>query len=725
MNYFDGLGLNREPFSNSPDPDLFYRSKNHMECLQQMEIAVRLRRGLNVVTGDVGAGKTTLCRQLIRVLGHEESIETFLLLDPYFKDPLDFLRNLNMIFGVPEERIEGNFPKLKENLREFLRQRGEDQNRIITLIVDEGQKITGECMELLRELLNFETNAFKLLQIIIFAQKEFDQMLKDRPNLADRVNFHFYLEPLDYAETKRMIETRLGLCSKDARPPELFTGPALWSIYRKSQGFPRKIVQLCHKALLLMAASGKKQAGYFTIARAAKGIGPSPWTVKKGLAWAGAMLWLILPAWIILGGFTADIRKLYDDVMEGRLLSGVTAHEEHVPAAVVVAEPEEGGSAGASLADKPLEPLFKEAVPEEDASQRAARLAGLPAPVPAQSGTGTGPALTPLAPDDESAPEMRTAGDIETPGKTVVDEPRIPAAVEVAPAGVAEKVAEKVAEDAAGKVGRPAKGEFSQDEIIEIVGSPAAAPEQDAGHAAAELAGVGENGGKPAAESLAAAGAPGAPGEPGTGNTAETYAMAEAGPVKIAEAPSGNAPEQSPPGFLGSVPMQKGWVVSLRAAKVYGSGGKRILSMFSGANPEIENLDQVRPGQSLHFPAIVAAAPASGSCLVRVGRTDALDMAFAYLSQARANWPELTLFAHFNPAEGLIFDVVLDKIFADRAAAGRAAAALPADLAGKAVIVESFEPGTVFYTDLGLPEPTQLAPKSEEKAVAHNDSVNS
>ncbi len=724
MDYFEGLGLNREPFSNSPDPDLFYRSKNHMECLQQMEIAVRLRRGLNVVTGDVGTGKTTLCRQLIRVLGHEESIETFLMLDPYFKDPLDFLRSLNLLFGVPDDRIEGSYPRLKENLREFLRKRGVDNNRIITLIVDEGQKITGECLELLRELLNFETNAFKLLQIVIFAQKEFNVMLKDRPNLADRVNFHFFLEPLDHAETKRMIETRLGLCSKDARAPELFTGAALWSIYRRSGGFPRKIVQLCHKALLLMAASGKKQAGFFTVARASRGIGPSPWTLKRGLVWAGALLWLIIPAWIIIGGFTPQIKRTFNDVVNGRLFHAAALQQEHVPAAVAVAESPSPAQPSTRLVDKPLGPLFEEAVPEEDATQRAARLAGLPVAKAPES-----PA-NPEADGNVAIDGKKQAGTAETlefapAGATPGEAVHVPAAVEVAAAGAAQpepspESAVKPIPQAPDATAASRKPDFSNAEIIEIVGAPVKTPETAA---------------------TSAAGA--SPGEPAPAQEASGAALSaeELAGVKAADAAAsesavsgenaGSRPDgrtsltAAPPGFLGDVAMQKGWVISLRAAKVYGSGGKRILSMFSGANPEIEDLDAVRPGQVLHFPAIIAGAPPAGSSLVRVGRADSLDMAFAYLSQARADWPELTLFAHFSPTQGLIFDVVMDKIFADRASAGRAAASLPQELAGKAVIVDSFEPGSVFYTDLGQPETAPLMPRSEEKAVAHNDSVKS
>ena len=89
MDYFKILNLSREPFSNSPDPDhFFFNSWQHVDCLQKVELAVRLQRGLNVVIGDVGTGKTTLCRRLIRNFANEIGIETHLILDPYFSTPV-------------------------------------------------------------------------------------------------------------------------------------------------------------------------------------------------------------------------------------------------------------------------------------------------------------------------------------------------------------------------------------------------------------------------------------------------------------------------------------------------------------------------------------------------------------------------------------------------------------------------------------------------------------
>jgi len=91
MEYYRTFHLEREPFSNSPDPGLFFNSKQHLHALQQLEIAIRLKRGLNVVTGDVGTGKTTISRQLIQKISTDPAIQYALVLDPGYEDPAQFL----------------------------------------------------------------------------------------------------------------------------------------------------------------------------------------------------------------------------------------------------------------------------------------------------------------------------------------------------------------------------------------------------------------------------------------------------------------------------------------------------------------------------------------------------------------------------------------------------------------------------------------------------------
>lgn len=265
MDYFSIIQLTKEPFSNSPDPEYFFQSRQHVECLQKLELSLRLRRGLNVVIGDVGTGKTTLCRQLIRRFSNDTGCETHLILDPYFSDPLEFLGTVAGMFTGAELPEGANAWQLKEIIKQYIFRKGVDENKTVILIIDEGQKIPDFCLEILREFLNFETNEFKLLQIAIFSQKEFENTLEVHANFADRINLYHRLGPLSFRDTRLMIQFRIKQSSVSAVPPALFTFPALWTIYRASGGYPRKIVNLCHRSILAMIIQNRTRAGWFLV----------------------------------------------------------------------------------------------------------------------------------------------------------------------------------------------------------------------------------------------------------------------------------------------------------------------------------------------------------------------------------------------------------------------------------------------------------------------------
>lgn len=296
MDYFSLVDLNKEPFSNSPDPDYFFRARRHVECLQKLELALRLKRGLNVVIGDVGTGKTTLCRQLIRNVAEDETIETHLILDPYFSDAAEFLRRVARMLGCGGDMESADTYQLKETIKKILFEKGVDRNKIVVLIIDEGQKIPAFCLEILREFLNYETNTYKLLQIAIFAQHEFDQVLENYENFADRINLYHRLEPMGFRDTRRMIQFRINQSSVAHKKLTLFTLPALWKIYRASKGYPRKIVNLCHRSVLTMIVQNKTRADWFLVRSCVR----RAFAMRKKRRWQIAATALLL---LLAGGY--------------------------------------------------------------------------------------------------------------------------------------------------------------------------------------------------------------------------------------------------------------------------------------------------------------------------------------------------------------------------------------------------------------------------------------
>ena len=246
MSYYESLNLNKEPFSTSPDPEFFFHSLSHDTALKRLEISIRLRRGLNIILGDVGTGKTTLMRTLLQAFKDEDNFVFHMMLDPSYKSEFQFLLSLVRMFNIaPAFRSTLDF---KEALERYLFQKGVEENKTIVLLIDEGQKITPENLEVLRMLLNYETSEYKLLQLVIMAQTELLPRIKRIRNFMDRVALKYTINPLDQSDTRQMIEFRL---KKAGLAPErsLFTEEALNLIHQATQGYPRKISMLCHDAL--------------------------------------------------------------------------------------------------------------------------------------------------------------------------------------------------------------------------------------------------------------------------------------------------------------------------------------------------------------------------------------------------------------------------------------------------------------------------------------------
>ena len=254
MSYYHALNLSKEPFSTSPDPLFFYKSSEHNTALQRLEISIRLKRGLSLILGDVGTGKTTLSRTLLQSFEGEDNFVFHMILDPSYKSEFQFLSNLTKVFGVkPNFRSTLDY---KDAIEKYLFQKGVDEHKTIVLLIDEGQKLSYTFLEILRTLLNYETNEYKLLQLVILAQMELLPRIRRVKNFLDRVSLKYIINPLDEIETKEMIEFRLRQADFNSGN-RLFTDGAIKLIYDYTSGYPRKISVLCHNALEMLVMKEK------------------------------------------------------------------------------------------------------------------------------------------------------------------------------------------------------------------------------------------------------------------------------------------------------------------------------------------------------------------------------------------------------------------------------------------------------------------------------------
>ena len=251
MELFESIGLKADPFTTSPNPDLFFPAKEHKQCLEGLELAIRMRRGLSVVRGGIGTGKTTISRKLIQNFSSDDDVkfEFYPVLDPKFESELVLLQHLVDLFGIEEEAGKSVID-CRNQIEHHLIKAGVEDGRVLVLVIDEGQNLKGEFLDVFRTLLNFETDDFKLLQLVIFGQPEMTSIIHEYPNFEDRITFNFELGPLDFDSVEGIIKHRLA--EKGGGEREYFTINAIRAIHNQTQGYPRKINKLCHQLLLNM-----------------------------------------------------------------------------------------------------------------------------------------------------------------------------------------------------------------------------------------------------------------------------------------------------------------------------------------------------------------------------------------------------------------------------------------------------------------------------------------
>ena len=243
--YESFYGLSAKPFRLRPDPHFFYGSKGHKRAMAYLEYGLSQGEGFIVITGEVGAGKTTLVRNLFNNLPSEQIVAAHIVNTHLDSD--DTLRMVVSAFGLPYE----NFSKadLLTRLEAFLRA-ADQQGKRALLVVDEAQNLKPGTVEELRMLSNFQTDDKCLLQTFLIGQPEFRTTLHSpgMQQLRQRVIASYHLGPMDEAETQAYIEHRLATVGWKGDPS--FSHPAYSAIYAYTGGIPRKVNTLCDRLLL-------------------------------------------------------------------------------------------------------------------------------------------------------------------------------------------------------------------------------------------------------------------------------------------------------------------------------------------------------------------------------------------------------------------------------------------------------------------------------------------
>ena len=247
MSYYRTLGLNKEPFSTSPDPSFFFLSREHKAAFCRLQISVTLKRGLSVILGDVGTGKTTLSRKLSQVLKDDPDVMFHMILNPWFRTEKQFLARLTNLFHV-DMPARATGMDYMDAIERYLFDKGVEERKTVVMLIDESQILPDFVLEILRILLNYETNEYKILQLVLVGQLELLPRIREISNFWDRIALKYVLNPLGETEVKEMIDFRLRQAGYGGNA-SLFSDEAIRAMWEHTQGYPRKLALMCHNAL--------------------------------------------------------------------------------------------------------------------------------------------------------------------------------------------------------------------------------------------------------------------------------------------------------------------------------------------------------------------------------------------------------------------------------------------------------------------------------------------
>lgn len=268
--YHDFYHFREDPFNVTADPDYFFSSASHKYAITSLIYGIEHRKGILVITGEIGVGKTTLCRTLLRQA--DPKTKYALILNPNFSE-LELLQLIVQDLGVRTK--ETNKFGLVHALNKFLLEQA-NKGHIVAVIIDEAQHLGIEQLEQIRLLSNLETEKEKLLQIILVGQPELNQKLQlnELRQLRQRVAVHYHIRPLDRADVREYIHHRLKKAMKN---PEsmmniIFSDQAIEAIYSYSKGSPRAVNIICDRALLAGFVGGHYSIDEFVVERCVKEI---------------------------------------------------------------------------------------------------------------------------------------------------------------------------------------------------------------------------------------------------------------------------------------------------------------------------------------------------------------------------------------------------------------------------------------------------------------------
>lgn len=269
--YLEFFGFQQAPFNITPDSRFLYLSERHREALGSLLYGIEQRKGFIALTGEIGCGKTTVCRAMLGKLDREK-VKVALILNPEIDD-LELLQTINAEFGIPADSSSKR--ELQNQLNQFLLNEYQGDRNVV-LLIDEAQRLSPDALEQVRLISNLETEDAKLIQIALVGQPELGDILDlaELEQLNQRITVRYHIRPLSFEELSDYIHHRLKVA--EGKVPVHFQKKALKKIFDYSRGIPRRVNVVCDRSLLVAYVREENEITEETVAKAIEELGGMP-----------------------------------------------------------------------------------------------------------------------------------------------------------------------------------------------------------------------------------------------------------------------------------------------------------------------------------------------------------------------------------------------------------------------------------------------------------------
>ncbi len=682
MGYLSLLQCKTEPFATPSDSEL-YLCRTVRELTEKLSHNIYHSAGLQLVTGAEGSGKTTLLHQLAQKFSQDSKTAVLAISNPRFRDLQQFLITVAGIFKTINAPSGFDDTTFQMAFNSFFYKLYRQEKKIVVLLIDDGQDLPDFCLRALNSFYDYHSDCRRFLQTVICAEPSFQRKFKAYKSLKGRFSFISSLEPFTFADTGKFIRFHLKhAAAEPGSPPDLFSIPAQWIIFRMTRGHPKETLDFCRFIVLTLVIENKQKADWFLTLRSAKLLFPE--RAKKLQAIRTTLLSSLIIFMLFFGLWSEEITVLdvfrHDHPVQGT--AQIKQLQDRQPVETIKITQETNPPEQSSKV-----PIQKSTVIEDTSPPIVSAVEQVAESVPAEKST----AASRQPEIKASAAEVPASESAEVVEKEVVSEPQTVPVIEIRDTSAITEQGEKTADSL-------------QNRNLQINGSEQVTTQYTDTDRVIEINSHWKDLHNPEVGDQVFSPAVPAQDEEETADTAASGFKPVTKPVLEQQpdySPDGIDKQVEPPEYLGDIITAPGETFGDMIRRIYGPWSFKAENIKSvlAVNPDLKNPELLLVGHKIRFPTIpvTLTSKAEEVWWVRIITFDNIQNAYRFLRKHRKTPTRMLIIPSRDESGQVFMNILLQKYFKDKESAQKAIQALPDISTAQTEVLHGLDPAFFYY----------------------------